>query len=99
MKTKLMNILKFGAYLANKNRDGPGKKIIQKLKSCTGSIEHTTASAKKNRSRVLGMATHFGLSSVMFTVSPDDRMNLQIRLYTGPGENISLPSLKHKKKS
>ena len=56
-------------------------------------MEHTTASAKKNRSRVLGMATYFGLSSVMFTVSPDDRMNSRIRIYTRPGENINLPSL------
>ena len=56
-------------------------------------MEHTTASAKKNRSRVLGMAAYFGLSSVMFTVSPDDRMNLRIRIYTRPGENINLPSL------
>ena len=81
------------AYLANTNRDGPGKKFIQKIKSCTGSMEHTTASAKKNRSRVLGMAAYFRLSSVMFTVSPDDRMNLRMRIYTRPGENINLPSL------
>ena len=70
-----------------------GKKIIQKIKSCTGSMEHTTASAKKNRSRVLGMAAYCGLSSVMFTVSPDDRMNLRIRIYSRPGENINLPSM------
>ena len=56
-------------------------------------MEHTTASSKKNRSRVLGMAAHFGLSSVMFTVSPDDRMNLRIRIYTRPGKDIDLPDL------
>ena len=39
------------------------------------------------------MAAHFGLSSVMFTVSPDDRMNLQIRIYTQPGKDIDLPDL------
>ena len=81
------------AYLANENMDWPGKKFIQKIKSCTGSMEHTTASAKKNRSRVLGMAAHFGLSSVIFTVSPDDRMNLQIRIYIQPGKDVKLPDL------
>ena len=39
------------------------------------------------------MAAHFGLSSVMFTVSPDDRMNLQIRIYTRPGKDVKLPDL------
>ena len=48
------------AYLADENRDWPGEKFIQKIKSCTGSMEHTTASAKKNRSKVLGMAAYFG---------------------------------------
>ena len=81
------------AYLSHENKDGPGKKFIQKIKSCTGSMEHTTASAKKNRSRVLGMAAYFGLSSVMFTVSPDDRMNLQIRVYTRPRKDVKLPDL------
>ena len=39
------------------------------------------------------MAAHFGLSSVMFTVSPDDRMNLRIRIYTRPGKDVNIPSL------
>ena len=56
-------------------------------------MEHTTAFEKKNRNRILGMIAHFGLSSVMFTVSPDDRMNLQIRIYTQPGKDIDLLDL------
>ena len=62
-------------------------------------MEHTTASVKKNRNRVLGMAAHFGLSSVMFTVSPDDRMNLQIRIYTQPGKDIDIPDLEESNKN
>ena len=56
-------------------------------------MEHTTAFEKKNRNRILGMIAHFGLSSVMFTVSPDDRMNLQIRVYTRPRKDVKLPDL------
>ena len=39
------------------------------------------------------MAAHFGLSSVMFTVSPDDRMNLRFGIYTRPEKDVKLPDL------
>ena len=33
------------SYLKNKPIDGPGAKFIQRVKACTGSMEHTVASS------------------------------------------------------
>ena len=79
------------AYLAKEPIDGPGAKFIQRVKACTGSMEHTVAASKKNRCKVLGLATHFGLSSLMFTISPDDAMNYRIIIYSR--KNLDVPDL------
>ena len=79
------------SYLEKEPIGGPGAKFIQRIKACTGSMEHTVAASKKNRCKVLGLATHFGLSSLMFTISPDDAMNFRIIIYSR--KNIDVPDL------
>lgn len=56
--------------------------------SCTA-LGHTAEAAKDARRRLFAMTDHFGLNSIMFTISPCDLRSFRVRLFAGAGEWVS----------
>jgi hypothetical protein len=81
-------------YLNNKEaQDGPGHLFMKRLRTITGSLAHTQAAAQTARRNMLAMVMKWGLPSIMFTVTPEDKVNLRIKIMaTGKAGLDDIPS-------
>jgi hypothetical protein len=81
-------------YLTNKEaKDGPGHMFMKRLRSITGTLAHTQAAAQKARTNMLGMVMKWGLPSILFTVTPEDKVNLRIKIMaTGKAALEDIPT-------
>ena len=81
-------------YLNNKEpQHGPGHLFMKKVRSITGSMAHTEAASKTARRNMLAMVMKWGLPSILFTVTPKDKVNLCIKIMaTGTAGLDDIPS-------
>jgi hypothetical protein len=67
-------------YLGGKSGTNPADMFLRKLTAITGSMAHTEQAAKKARKNMFSMITKFGLPSVLFTITPEDKMNFRVKI-------------------
>ena len=58
-------------------------RFLSRLKAVTCAMGHTNEAAKQAKQYMFGMLTHFGLPTMMLTVTPEDGFNIRIRAAAG----------------
>ncbi|KAG7365108.1 hypothetical protein IV203_038311 [Nitzschia inconspicua] len=54
--------------------------FLRRMRAVTGSMSHCAGAARKARQRMFAMTAALGLPCVMFTVTPEDGINVRIRV-------------------
>ena len=74
-------------HLANKDdpyytldNNGPISTFLKSVQATTRSMSHTEEAAKAARRRMLALAFHFGVPSLMFTISPSSLFSFRIKI-------------------
>ena len=53
--------------------------FLSKMKALTNCLAHTEEAPKQARQNLFSMISHFGLPSIMFTITPQDDYNFRIK--------------------
>ena len=67
--------------------------FMSRVEISCAALGYTAATAKKNRRYMFAMCDRFGLPSLFFTLTPDDKLSIRVRMYANDGNEITMPSL------